>query len=514
MKTKKWIFFTGFFFIFLLGVLLGNYFNEACIQKDHNSDWLNTMKSKFASADMADVPLFEITIDEKTLEKLDHKRHEAIKKGFLLKDNGNDEFVSAKLNIQNQTYAIKLRLKGDYPDHLSDEKWSTRIKSDIPIMGMKKFSLQHPGTRNFISEWFYHKVLAHEGFISLQYFFVRLKINGKNKGIYAVEEFFDEELLKRYHYPPTPIMKFNEDYIWTEMSQYVDSGIHKGVMWNNLFFLYLENSSIDAFTLNKMMDDSLSQAQFIYAKDLLFGFLDRKLPASEVFDMEKAPRFMALCEALGAEHALFWNNLRFYFNPDAKLLEPIGYDGTIYQHEEKAIGKQFISDLHEDTYLHLLLSDSIFVRNYIYWINYYSQADFLNNMELLLKDSIQKNLDILHAEWPDVSLPHEIWNQNREFIQSSLFIAPAFHASVDKINAKEILIKIENTSGLPLQINQLIINDSIVLFPAERTILLRYPENSIIKFPNQNSIHKNDKLELIFQVYGLSDIRKQKVVFP
>ena len=47
---------------------------------------------------------------------------------------------------------MKLRLKGDMVDHiLGETNWSYRVhtKDDEHVFGMRRFSLQDPGTRNF-----------------------------------------------------------------------------------------------------------------------------------------------------------------------------------------------------------------------------------------------------------------------------------------------------------------------------------------------------------------------------
>ena len=53
------------------------------------------------------------------------------------------------------------------------------------------------------------------------------------------------------------------------------------------------------------------------AAGLLRGFMEGRLPASEVFDVELFSRFMATAEIWSAEHMLVWHNLRFYL----RLLE-------------------------------------------------------------------------------------------------------------------------------------------------------------------------------------------------
>ena len=84
----------------------------------------------------------------------------AIKNGILLRSN--DDEVKAKLRYSDKIYPIKMRLKGDWTDHLNGNQWSFRIKAKNgqTINGLKEFSLQHPRTRVYINEYIYHKFLV------------------------------------------------------------------------------------------------------------------------------------------------------------------------------------------------------------------------------------------------------------------------------------------------------------------------------------------------------------------
>lgn len=509
LLINKWLLFFGALFLLCTGIFLGHY---SASLYSHTQYYCNKIHAKVNACftDMSAVPVIQIHIPEKTFEELSQIRDEAVKKGFLLKAEKN--FIEAEIHYQDSVFPIKLRLKGDWSDHFRTDKWSMRIKSDTPIMEMNKFSIQHPSTRKFLAEWFFHKALAHEGLIALRYYFVKVMINGNDQGIYALEEFFDDELLKENNDTTAPILKFNEDNIWSEMEQYIDSGVSKGHMYNNLAFQTIDKSYVDAFNLDDIIKDSTANEQLKYAKDLLYNFLDSLLPASKVFDTEKSPRFLALCEALGAEHALFWHNLRFYFNPQTKLLEPIGFDAFISEYPEKVIGQHLFSNFHTDTYIRLLLNDSVFTKKYIYWLNYYTQPAFLNNLQKEFSIPIQQNLDILHTEWPEVTLPTDIWEENRKLIQLALNPPTAFYAYLKDTTNNKISIQIDNISALPIEISGLQLNDSTLIKPTANNILLRYPQRTEIVFPFNLKIQKLSNLSIRYRILGLSNYKTQKII--
>ena len=507
--VNRWLVLFFVLIVFCAGFFFGHYYSSLCNRVIQITERIK-VKFNTHNTDLSDVPVFKISIPEKSFEKLKQKRDEALKSGFLIKDD--DDFTAAEIKYKNNSFPIKIRLKGDWADHFKTDKWSLRIKSESPIMGMKKISLQHPMTREYLSEWFFHKALQHEGFISLQYFFVKVEINGQDNGLYALEEFFDDDMLKANGCEPAPIIKLSEENIWTEMAQYVDSGISKGDMYNNFLFQSIDKTNIDAFNLDKIIKDSTSYSQLKCGKDLFYNFLDSVLPASKVFDVDKSSRLLALIELLEAEHSVHWNNLRFYFNPNTKLLEPISFDADINRHYETLTKNFFQNGYHDQKYIRLLLGDSIFTKKYMYWLNYYTQSNFLNDLQLSLKDSIQRNLDILHTEWPEVQLPTEIWEENRKLIQLSLHPPTVFYAYFKKVSNEKIEIEIDNITGLPVEITGLQINDSTLIPPLNKTILLRYPQRTTILFQTNQLINKSANQLIRFHLLGFNEILTQKII--
>ena len=104
-------------------------------------------------------------------------------------------------------------------DHVNTNKWSYRvvIEDKETLLGLKKFSLQSPRRRSFLNEWLFHALLKYEGLPFLRYDLVELYINGKYKGIYALEEHFDKYLIdnnKFGHLITIDCISHNEKMIW------------------------------------------------------------------------------------------------------------------------------------------------------------------------------------------------------------------------------------------------------------------------------------------------------------
>ena len=65
-------------------------------------------------------------------------RNKAIKDEILTRSDSDK--VKGYISYKGKNYPIRLRLKGDFTDHLLGEKWSFRIetKNDSPIYGMRE----------------------------------------------------------------------------------------------------------------------------------------------------------------------------------------------------------------------------------------------------------------------------------------------------------------------------------------------------------------------------------------
>ncbi len=285
-----------------------------------------------------------IDINFENYQKLAYKREKSLELGVLISDD--EDYVPATIRYNDQTIDVKLRLKGDLVDHINGDKWSFRIKvkGDDTFKGMKIFSIQDPKTRNYIYEWLFQKSIENEEIISLRYEFIDVFINGKHKGIYALEEHFSKELIENNQYREGPIIRFDESLMWTN------------VFITNTSFDIFHVSVIDSFQTKNIMNDSEKYEQYIKAKNLLESFRRGMLKTEEVFDTDKLAKFMAISEVLGGQHAQLWHNSRFYYNPITSKLEPILYDGGGGNKIDKIL---LLSNLDKK----ILLKDTVFFKN-------------------------------------------------------------------------------------------------------------------------------------------------------
>lgn len=270
-----------------------------------------------------DLPTIAMDIKFLDMQKLEAKRREAFAAGRLTA--GSDDFVPASIRSATGTLKARVRLKGDYLDHLEGQKWSMRVhlSGDDHLFGLRRFSLQHPVTRGFQAEALFRKSLRDEGVLTPTYSFVNLVVNGTDRGIMALEEHFAKELLERNGRKDSVIIKLDESLFWSSKS------FEKETPFLVSPFLLYQNATVEAFESSRVRKSQSLRSDFEVAAGLLRAFAEGALPASEVFDVQQLGRYLGVTEFWGGWHEIRWNNQRFYYNPFTMRLEPVAFDGSL-----------------------------------------------------------------------------------------------------------------------------------------------------------------------------------------
>ncbi|MDA9893977.1 hypothetical protein N9D17_00345, partial [bacterium] len=207
---KKVSFLLSIIFITLVvGVLIGEY-NILEFRKTTHSFYSNGYQFYKNSTTKIEIPKMSLEIDDKSFQKIKNKRDSALIKRYMT--NTKKDYVPVNIFWNQKKKKGKLRLKGGFTDHYNDEKkWSFRIKlKEDSTRTMKSFALQHPKTRHYLNEWIFQQYIAFIGLINIDYDFIKLDLNGKNLGIYAMEESFTDRLLINKKLPIGPILKLDK----------------------------------------------------------------------------------------------------------------------------------------------------------------------------------------------------------------------------------------------------------------------------------------------------------------
>ena len=305
------VFLLRFYRICTLSLLLGIlFFNKPLMAQTQAAD------NKSINLEVQDIAKgMYLNLPDSAFDKIKRKRAAAMEKKRLFKQKG--DYVYGTLKSNGKEIKLKARLKGDHPDHFDTNDWSFRIVAENgTILNHRKISVQSEHTRGYASELAFHKLLAYADIVHLQYEFFPFCVNDSLCGIYALESHFDNYLLEMAGRKNGPILKFDEDKFW-DFEFYKDKKNRDDLIMTEAP-IELCNKKWGAKKENKKLCKK--------AIKMLHKFRKGKLATSNVFDLEIWAKFMVVNEFMRSDHALRWHNLRFYYNPETKKIEPIGFD--------------------------------------------------------------------------------------------------------------------------------------------------------------------------------------------
>ncbi len=283
----------------------------------------------------------EITVAPADWARIVAHREKSVAENIITRDE--NAIVPAQVKIgTNQTNGT-IRLKGDWPDHVLSKQWSLRFELDEPLMGMRRFSIQHPATRHLIMEWLAMKTSRRIGLLTPHCDFVHASINGQEPGFYYLEEHPSKELLESQGRRDGPIVKFDESRMWSTWRQFMGESIppelaRVGGISDAPVVAFTEKRLQQSEALNARMMQALQQLdtlRLLTVSDDATADRLRQLHSrhqlvgktiDEVFDTEQSGKWLALNTIFNGHHGQGWHQLRFYHNPMTDRLEPVVFD--------------------------------------------------------------------------------------------------------------------------------------------------------------------------------------------
>lgn len=408
----------------------------------------------WARAQLSTPPRLEIDLNFEDFQKLAFQREQALAEKALFA--GDDDNVPAVIRSGDEDVKVKLRLKGDSPAHLQGEKWSFRVdvKGDHTLRGLKRFSLQHPATRNYLGEWIYHRALQREDVLSLRYEFVDLVLNGKPLGIYALEEHFEKQLVEQKRRRDGPLLRFDEDLMWRQIHE---QGTRFPGAAGSDYGAY-EASATDGFKTGQIMADPDAREVYLHAVRLLEAFRRGELRTSEVFDTKRLARYFALTDLLGAEHASRWHNIRFYFNPVTERLEPIGFDAEITELRSLSSADHVMRDVSgrqrvmERPFNRALFADRDFLALYQAELERVADPAYLDALLRDLGPDLEQATRFVQREFPQIRVPEALLRRNQAYLRSLLDPVAAVRANLRGVERGTADLEVGNLQTLPVEV--------------------------------------------------------------
>jgi hypothetical protein len=346
-----------------------------------------------------------IVFDSSEYLKILEKRKEAFQSGIL--QTSDDDWVKAIIFADGDMMKSKVRLKGDWLDHLKGDKWSYRIKmrKGYSWNRMRTFSVQTPMARGFLNEWVAHKLFDFEDILTTRYGFIPLMINNESRGLYAWEEHFEKQLVESRNRREGPIIKFTEEAFW--QTQKYSISIEES--WPQM--PYYQASAIKPFKQSGLVENEVLYNQFLNAQKLAQQYKNHQFPPGQIFDIELLAKYYAMLEITQARHGLAYHNQRFYFNPVLCKLEPIAFDG--FSNDSRVDpgienNYAYISLNSGDSLLPFeflmanLFTDSLFTSKYLFFLKKFSNADYISKKLLEIENETIFYDSLINLEFPEI----------------------------------------------------------------------------------------------------------------
>ena len=364
-----------------------------------------------------------LVFDTLRYRKFLDKRIEAFNNGVL--QSGDDDWVKGMIFGDGKMMKAKMRLKGDWLDHLIGDKWSFRIKmrKDFAWKRLRVFSIQTPKARSFLDEWYAHKLYESKDILTTRYGFVPVIIDNKSRGLYAWEEHFVKQLVESRKRREGPILKLSEDAFWQ---------VQRVAKVNNkwLDMPYYGVSVIEPFSQGKTMKNPTLRHQFLIAQKLMQQYKYAKAKPADIFDMTKLARYYAMLDITHARHGMAWHNQRLYYNPVICKLEPIAYDGytekenlnfsiqdnmafKLLNAKKDAIDVDFLN-------YYFLFQDSTFLNLYLSYLEEFSSEQYADSMTRVLKAPAMFYDSLIRMEFPGIYFDMDFLSKSARGVRSYL----------------------------------------------------------------------------------------------
>ncbi|MBI3136173.1 MAG: CotH kinase family protein [Bacteroidetes bacterium] len=373
---------------------------------------INRYAQRPALPDSLSENAMHLYIPDSAMQTLSAYKAKALEQDIISSDL--KEYVPGYIVREFDSIPVEIRLKGDWTDHLENGKTSYRIKTDQAYRGLTTFSIQHPQTRNYMHEWFMHKLCDLEGLLSTTYDFLPVEINGVNNGIYALEEHFDKQLPESRNRREGPIIKIDETGFWALLA----SGKKDSIGGS---YPYFESAMITCFKEGRTEKSPVLSQQFNNAATLLYLFKNRTKNPEQIFELEPLAKYYALMDLGNIHHSLAWHNRRFYYNPVTTKLEIIGFDmipaippfNPPFARQKFDYVKQPGED--ESAIDFYLFANPDFRNYYTRYFNLYSSEAYLDSVFQLLDSEITEREKLMAVEFPNYKLDRDFYYERAAF---------------------------------------------------------------------------------------------------
>lgn len=256
------------------------------------------------------------------------------KKKYISEKFKKNYSADIDFNLKNKISCkskAKIRINGDLKDHLDISNPNNIAASldvtllDGNIENVVKFKLFLPETKNARNTIIFRSILEELGFFKKREQLINVNVNGRTKQ-YLFSEKYTKEFLEYNSLREGPIITSAEDLLWQDEIKRTDYFL------NNIYnYKWSEknqsNFAISTESLNLLnavyLDYHIQHDYFnqYHRFDLNFNMFE-----DLGYDISHLRKLEILYLAFNAQHGLFVNNRKYYFDPLYKKFYALSYD--------------------------------------------------------------------------------------------------------------------------------------------------------------------------------------------
>ena len=239
--------------------------------------------------------------------------------------------------------------------------------------------------------------------------------------------------------------------------------------------------------------------------------------------------FISIVDVFGDPHVLGLWNIRFYYNPVTKLIEPIPYDQSnikpkrcSFKNEHPIFGESLKTNqetVQKCDFYSMLFNDVVFYTEYIKALNFISSNDFITNFihthhnQIILKSNLLKR----EGGYSKYSFNKDlgILKNNADYIQQYLKPIQGVHTYLHNKKGDQIRLEIGNYHHFPIELVGVFNIEKELIDSCHEPILLQaHIDKEQINYELAAFHYKLDPSDLLigYRILGLEKIIYSKVI--
>lgn len=236
-----------------------------------------------------------------------------------------DEYQKAEFKIEDKTYKVKVKYKGDSINHWAfpQKSWRVSLKKGKLYNGMETFNLNVPRLDTQIGNYLGY-IFGKEMGIGLvpEAKYVHFRLNRFFDGIRLLLEQPDQDFLLRRNLPVGKIYKGDIN------SLQIYGGVKRERLFGNAQAWQIDSPG-DYMTGVSEIKELLNIIAFDHNPYSFYHRINRILNVDDLL------AYIALLEIVGSVHVDETHNHKFYFNPVSGKFSPIVWDTVAYHWKNK-----------------------------------------------------------------------------------------------------------------------------------------------------------------------------------